>query len=90
MKSYKQIKKQLLKDKGIKNSYNKLEPEFNLAEMIIKKRIQQGLSQEDLARKIGTKQPSIARLESGSYNPSIVFLRKTVKALNASLRIEII
>jgi len=90
MKSYKKIKKQLLKDRVIKKTYNKLEAEFNLAEMIIKKRIQQGLSQEDLARRIGTKQPAIARLESGSYNPSIVFLKKTVKALNANLKIEIV
>ena len=89
MKSYKQIKKQLLKDKKIKSSYSKLEPEFNLAEMIIEKRIQQGLSQEDLAKKIGTKQPAIARLESGNYNPSIIFLKKTAKSLNANLKIII-
>ena len=90
MKSYKKIKKQLLKDKTIKKTYNKLGVEFSLAEMIIERRIQQGLSQDELAKKIGTKQPAIARLESGSYNPSIVFLRKTVKALNASLKIEIV
>ena len=90
MKSYKQIKKQLLKDKDIKRLYDELEPEFNLAKMVIEKRIQQGLSQEDLAKKIGTQQPAIARLESGNYNPSIMFLKKIAKALNANLKISIV
>ena len=90
MKLYKSLKKQILKDKKIKEAYDKLEPEFNLAKMIIKKRTEEGLSQGELAKKIGTKQPSIARLESGNYNPSIVFLRKIVQALNADLKIEII
>ena len=90
MQTYKQIKKDLLKDVKTKKAYNILEPEFDLARMIIKKRIQQGLSQEDLAEKIGTKQPSIARLESGNYNPSILFLKKAAKALGADLKIEII
>lgn len=87
MKSYKTIKQKALKDKSIKKAYNDLGPEFELAQMIIAKRIKQGMSQKELARRIGTKQPAIARLESGNYNPSMLLLKKTAKALGASLKI---
>jgi len=87
MKSYQTIKKSLLKDKEIKKVYDDLEPEFRLSQMIIAKRIEKGMSQADLAKKIGTKQPAVARLESGTYNPSVTLLKKTAKALDSSLRI---
>lgn len=89
MKSYKQFKTKLLKDKEIREAYEKLGPEFALVEMIIKKRIEKGLSQKELARKIGTKQSAISRLESGTYNPSLSFLQKVSEALDAKLKISL-
>ncbi|EKD94271.1 MAG: XRE family transcriptional regulator [uncultured bacterium] len=89
MKNYKILKNNLLKNKKIKKAYDELEPEFLLAQMIISKRIEKGMSQADLAQKIGTRQPAIARLESGNYNPSVTLLKKTAKALDASLKISI-
>ncbi|MBU1349648.1 MAG: helix-turn-helix transcriptional regulator [Patescibacteria group bacterium] len=56
--------------------------------MIIKKRIQQGLTQTELAKKIGTKQSAISRLERGTYNPSLAFLRKLVEALGVKLHLS--
>ncbi|MDP2864071.1 MAG: helix-turn-helix transcriptional regulator [bacterium] len=87
-KTYKQLKKELLKDKKIKQLYDRLEPEFTVIGMIIKKRIEKGLSQKGLARKIGTKQSAISRLESGTYNPSLSFLQKVSEALDAKLKIS--
>ena len=89
MKNYKQLKTKLLKDKEIKKAYDKLGPEFGLIAILIKKRTERGLSQEELARKIGTKQSAISRLESGNYNPSLAFLRKVTKALDTRLKVEI-
>lgn len=43
-KTYKQLKKKLLKDKKIKQAYEKLGPEFTVIEMIIKRRIEKGLA----------------------------------------------
>ncbi|OIO19950.1 MAG: transcriptional regulator [Candidatus Magasanikbacteria bacterium CG1_02_32_51] len=88
MKSYQTLKKSLLKDKEIKKVYDDLEPEFRLSQMIIAKRIEKGMSQADLAKKIGTKQPAVARLESGTYNPSVTLLKKTARALGSSLYIS--
>jgi len=88
-KTYKQLKRELLKDKKIKEVYERLGPEFAVIEMIIKKRIEKGLSQKELARKINTKQSAISRLESGTYNPTLSFLQKVVEALDAKLKIAL-
>jgi ribosome-binding protein aMBF1 (putative translation factor) len=88
-KSYRQLKRELLRNKRIKYAYEKLGPEFAVIEIIIKKRIERGLSQKELARKIGTKQSAISRLESGTYNPSLSFLQKVSRALNAKIKISL-
>jgi len=44
MKSCKQFKTNLLKDKSIERAYEKLGPEFVLVEMIIKERLKRGLT----------------------------------------------
>lgn len=90
MKSYTQAKKQLLKDGEVQKAYDALGPEFTLVEAIIKKRLANGMTQAALARKVGTKQSAIARLESGHYNPSLKFLGKVAKALGAQLKISLI
>lgn len=89
-KNYTQLKKELLKDKEIKHNYERIGPEFAVIEMIIRKRIEKGLSQKDLAEKVDTKQSAISRLESGTYNPSISFLQKVSEALDAKLKISLI
>ncbi len=88
MKSYKAFKKELLKNKKIKKAYDELEPEFKLVQMIIEKRIKQGLTQEELAKKIGTKQSAISRLEGGTYNPTVSFLKNVAEALDTELHIS--
>ena len=88
-KTYKQFKKELLKDNKIKEVYEKFGSEFAVIGMIIKRRIEEGLSQKELARKIGTKQSAISRLESGTYNPTLSFLQKVVEGLDAKLKISL-
>lgn len=89
MKSYQQIKQKFLKRKDVRRAYDALGPEFALIEMIIEGRLKRGLTQAQLAQKIGTKQTAIARLESGAYNPTIKFLNKVAKALDAKLSFSI-
>ncbi len=83
------LKKQLLKDKKVRKAYDDLRPEFLLIRAIIKRRIQRKLTQLELAHKLGTKQSAIARLESGTGNPTIGFLDKVAKALEAKLSVTI-
>lgn len=90
MQSYTKIKKQILRDKTINKHYQKLDLEFTLARDIIAKRVTKGFTQTTLARKIGTKQSSIARLESGNYNPTLAFLEKVAKALDTQLSVSLL
>jgi ribosome-binding protein aMBF1 (putative translation factor) len=89
MSSYKNFKKQLLKDKEIRKAYKDLGPEFAVVEMIIEKRLKEGLTQKELAKKAQTKQPVISRLERGEFSPSLQFLYRLTEALGAKLEVSI-
>ena len=89
MESYKHLRTQLLKNKEFRTAYKALEPEFALVQTIIERRMKKGLTQAALAQKIGTKQSAIARLESGNYNPTIIFLKKVANALDAHVMVSI-
>jgi ribosome-binding protein aMBF1 (putative translation factor) len=89
MKSFSSVKKRWLRDPKFKKAYDALGPEFALAETVIRRRLEKGLTQAQLARKIGTKQSAISRLESGTYNPTLGVLRKVASALGAKVSISI-
>lgn len=82
-------KKQALKNPKVKSEYDKLQPEFELINAIIEARKRTGLTQTQLAQKIGTKQSVISRLEIGRANPTLEFLKKLAAALNSKLEIRI-
>lgn len=84
-----EFKAELLKDPEFKRGYDALAPEFELIEMLIQKRLDAGLSQADLAEKIGTKQSAVSRLESPDYNPTVGMLRKVAGALGGELKVSI-
>lgn len=89
MISYLNAKKRALKRKPVREAYDALEPEFALAKMLIEQRLLKGLTQAALARRVGTKQSAIARLESGNCNPTLGLLQKVVKALGAHIVVSI-
>jgi len=88
------FKKQALKNKKVKEEYDALEPEFSLLKQILKARNKTGLSQADIAERMGTKPPAITRLESsltsGQHSPSIATLKKYAAALDCRLEIKFV
>jgi len=78
-----------MKDPEIKAEYDRLGPEYEIIEAIIRKRLERGMSQKQLADKMGTKQSALSRLESGTYNPSLAFLKKVATALGTSVHISL-
>ena len=89
MKDYIKFKKRLLKNKKIQKAYDVLGPEYTFIRMIIRRRMEQGFTQQDLARRVGTKQAAISRLESGRSNPTVSFLRNVAEALDNELNISL-
>lgn len=77
-----------LKDPKIKAEYDRLQPELVVIEAILKARKEKGMTQKQLAARIGTKQSVISRLEAGHANPSVAFLAKLARALDTHLEIR--
>ncbi|MCL2662031.1 MAG: helix-turn-helix domain-containing protein [Oscillospiraceae bacterium] len=86
--SFREDLKERLKDPDFAREYKALEPEYEIIKQIIMTRNEQNLTQKELAKRIGIKQSNISRLESGSYNPSLGFLKKVAIALGKELHIE--
>ena len=85
---YSELRKEMLKDPKFKKAYDALQPEFELAVAIIQKRIDKKMTQAALAKKMGTKQSAISRLESGNSNPRFNLLKKAANALDSKLKIS--
>ena len=52
-------------------------------------RKEQGMTQERLAEKVGTRKSNISRLESGRYNPSLDFLEKVAGGLGREIEVKV-
>jgi transcriptional regulator with XRE-family HTH domain len=65
-------------------------PGLDLAESVIRLRRLRGLNQTELAKKMRTKQPAIARIESGDANVRLETLVELAQALNTTVRLDLI
>ena len=79
------LKKELLKDEKLRKEYEKYDLAFEIGETVIDARVKGGVTQSELARLVGTKQPSIARLENGNTLPSLSFLERIARSLGTYL-----
>lgn len=81
-------KKILLKDPAFRKALKETELEYQVAGAVIRARIEQNLTQAQLARKLKTRQSVISRVENAKTVPSLSFLKRLAKALNASLSVR--
>lgn len=79
----------LLKNPKFKKEWENSEAEYQLACKLIEARLKRGFSQRDLAKKIGTSQAAISRIEGMNGNPSLSFLKRISFALGSKLQISI-
>jgi ribosome-binding protein aMBF1 (putative translation factor) len=75
-------------DPGYAREYEALEEEFALARALIEARANAGLTQEEVAQRMGTTQSVVARLEGGRSKPSTTTLAKFAKATGTRLRVS--
>lgn len=77
-----------MKNQDYRKAHEKLAPEFALARAVIAARVTAGLTQEQLAQRMGTTQSVIARLESGRSRPSTQTLERLAAATGTRLKIS--
>lgn len=87
--TFKEFKKKLLEDPGVRSEYERLQPHYQIARQMIGARIKQKMSQEELAKKVGTGQAVISRLEGMDARPSISLLKRVADALDTPIKITI-
>src|SRR3989344_7617636 len=85
--TFREIRKERMKDPKFVKACKERELETAILRAIFDARIKKGITQKELAEKIGTKQSSIARFESGKYSSTLSFIQKLASALNVKMRI---
>ena len=92
--THEELKAKALSRKDVKTEYDALKPEFTLLRSMLKARQEAGLSQAEIARRMGTKPPAITRLESsllsGKHSPSLATLKKYAEAVGCYLEVKFV
>ena len=91
-KSLKQFRSRALARPEVKREYDRIAEEFEFLDQILKARTAAGLSQADVAVRIGTTQSAVARLESADskHSPSIATLQRYASALGYKLQVRLV
>jgi len=83
-----ELKKEFRKDPiGLRARYDEFEAEQQLVVALLDLRKAQNLTQADLAKRVGTSQANISKLESGKFNPSVALLKRLAKACDVKLSV---
>jgi transcriptional regulator with XRE-family HTH domain len=94
MKTHTEMVIEWQEDPAFRNAYEALAEEFALFDALFKARTKAGLTQAEVAERMGTKTPAVARLEAGGGNkkhsPSIATLQKYATAVGCRLEIKLV
>ncbi len=94
MHTHNQLVKKMMRRPGVKAEVERIErEEGELLDSLLKARHDAGLSQADVAERMGTQAPAVARLEralaTGKHSPSVATLRKYVDACGKKLVLRV-
>src|SRR5437870_3805638 len=94
MMTHKAFVKKMLRQPAVKAEHAAQAEEFALLDELLKARRQAGLTQAQVAARMGTKTPAVARLEAGGgsqrHSPSVATLRKYARAVGCRLEIRLL
>jgi transcriptional regulator with XRE-family HTH domain len=90
--SFKAFRTRALARPEVKQAYDALVEEFSFLDEVLKARAASGLTQAEVAARVGTTQSAIARLESGAaqHSPSISTLQRYAQALGCRLEVRFV
>lgn len=87
--SAEELHQKWMKDPEYRRAYEDLEPEFAIARAIIDARIKRKISQAQLAKRMGTGQAVVSRLEGANASPSLSLIKRLASALNLKLELRL-
>lgn len=92
MLTHKELKARALERADVKDEYDRLDEEFHFLDQFLKARAAAGVTQAEIAERIGTTQSAVARLESGrgKHSPSLATLEKYAHALGCRLELRLV
>jgi ribosome-binding protein aMBF1 (putative translation factor) len=79
-----------MKDPEFAAAYAEADAEYSVIEAMLAARLAAGLTQAELAARMGTTQSAVARLEGGSVSPTVETLRKYAKAVGKRLQVGMV
>jgi predicted transcriptional regulator len=95
MQTHKQLVQEMLKDPDVRAEYERIEhEEMPMLDTILNARAAAGLTQAQVAQRMGTQAPAVARLENalitGKHSPSVATLQKYAAALGKRLEVRFV
>ena len=84
------LKKRFMEGPEFREEYARADDEFALIEALVRARAAAKLTQAELARRLGTTQSAIARLEGGRVSPSFATLRRYAEATGTRLTVSLV
>jgi DNA-binding XRE family transcriptional regulator len=88
MQTYQQLKDKYLQDPETRREYDALEAEYQIIRQLIELRLKAKMSQEEFAKRMGTKQSAISRFENNFTNPTVAFLSRVAAVFDKKLTIK--
>ena len=89
-----ELRKAALQEPDVQAAHDALAPEFEVLREMLKARADAGLTQAEVAERMGTKAPAVTRLESslssGKPSPSLATLRKYAAAVGCRLEVHLV
>lgn len=86
--NWKTHKRELLKNPKFRQALRETEPEYQVARALILARLKNDLTQKELAKKMGTKQSVISRVENARTTPSLSFMKRLAQVLGMNLEVK--
>lgn len=90
MSEFQELLQEQLKDPEFKKEWDDIQPEMDVIRAMIDARIEQNLTQKELAERTGINQADISKMENGTRNPSLKLLKKLARGLGMQLKIEFV
>ena len=90
MTKLKELKRRFMQDPEFREEYARVDEEYVLVEALVRARTAAKLTQAEVARRLGTTQSAIARLEGGRVSPSFSTLRRYAEATGTRLTVGLV